>query len=146
MARYTVGDGYFESIPLTVYNAITTIEADAVRRLVAHLQSRPGGKRLDQIMWAASGSEAIQKALWAALAVDSTRDPIVATRDGFHGKKGLAEAVTGSERDKNRDPRVRFVSFPKDECNDVTLRGRPFDPLISRQSRRSRQSIVELPA
>ena len=122
------GDGYFESIPLTAYNAITTIEADAVRRLVAHLQSRPGGKRLEQIMWAASGSEAIQKALWAALAVDPTRDLIVATRDGFHGKKGLAEAVTGSERDKNRDPRVRFVSFPKDECNDVTLRDRPFDP------------------
>jgi 4-aminobutyrate aminotransferase-like enzyme len=60
--------------------------------------------------------------------VDPTRDLIIATRDGFHGKKGLAEAVTGSERDKNRDPRVRFVSFPKDECNDVTLRDRPFDP------------------
>ena len=34
------------------------------------LQSRPGGKRLQQVMWAASGSEAIQKALWAALARD----------------------------------------------------------------------------
>ena len=122
------GDGYFESIPLTAYNAITTIEADAVRRLVAHLQSRPGGQRLEQIMWAASGSEAIQKALWAALALDPARHLIIATRDGFHGKKGLAEAVTGSERDKNRDPRVRFVSFPKDECRDVTLRDRPFDP------------------
>jgi 4-aminobutyrate aminotransferase / (S)-3-amino-2-methylpropionate transaminase / 5-aminovalerate transaminase len=122
------GDGYFESIPLTAYNAITTIEADAVRRLVAHLQSRPGGQRLEQIMWAASGSEAIQKALWAALAVDPARDRIIATRDGFHGKKGLAEAVTGNERDRNRDPRVRFVSFPKDECCDVTLRDRPFDP------------------
>ena len=121
------GDGYFESIPLTAYNAITTIEADAVRRLVAHLRSRPGGKRLEQIMWAASGSEAIQKVLWAALAFDPTRDLIIATRDGFHGKKGLAEAVTGSERDKNRDPRVRFISFPKDECRDVTLRDRPFD-------------------
>ena len=122
------GDGYFESIPLTAYNAITTIEADAVRRLVAYLQSRPGGQRLEQIMWAASGSEAIQKALWAAMAVDPARDRIIATRDGFHGKKGLAEAVTGNERDKNRDPRVRFVSFPKDECCDVTLRDRPFDP------------------
>jgi 4-aminobutyrate aminotransferase-like enzyme len=120
-------EGYFESVPLTAYNAITTIEADAVRRLVAHLQSRPGGKRLEQIMWAASGSEAIQKALWAALAIDPGRDLIVATRHGFHGKKGLAEAVTGSEGDKNRDPRVRFVSFPKEECCDVTLRDRPFD-------------------
>ena len=59
---------------------------------------------------------------------DPTRDLIVATRDGFHGKKGLAEAVTGSERDKNRDPRVRFVIFSKDECHDLTLRDRPFDP------------------
>jgi 4-aminobutyrate aminotransferase / (S)-3-amino-2-methylpropionate transaminase / 5-aminovalerate transaminase len=122
------GAGYFESIPLTAYNAMTTIEADAVRRLAANLQSRPGGARLEQIMWAASGSEAIQKALWAALALDPARDLIVATRDGFHGKKGLAEAVTGNERDKNRDARVRFISFPKDECRDVTLRDAPFDP------------------
>jgi 4-aminobutyrate aminotransferase-like enzyme len=121
------GPGYFESVPLTAYNAITTTEADAVRRLVANLQSKPGGKRLEQIMWAASGSEAIQKALWAALSVDRKRDLIVATRDGFHGKKGLAEAVTGNERDRNRDPRVRFISFPKDECRDVTLRDAAFD-------------------
>lgn len=119
--------GYFESVPLTAYNAITTVEADAVRRLVANLQSKPGGTRLEQIMWAASGSEAIQKALWAALSVDRKRDLIVATRDGFHGKKGLAEAVTGNERDRNRDPRVRFISFPKDECRDVTLREAAFD-------------------
>jgi 4-aminobutyrate aminotransferase-like enzyme len=119
---------YFEAVPLTAYNAITTVEAEAVRRLVASLQSRPGGERLEQIMWAASGSEAIQKALWAALAVDPARDLIIATRGGFHGKKGLAEAVTGSERDKNRDARVRFISFPKDECRDVSLRGAPFDP------------------
>lgn len=122
------GDGYFESVPLTAYNAITTIEAEAVRRLTANLQSRPGGTRLEQIMWAASGSEAVQKALWASLVFDPGRDLMLATRDGFHGKKGLAEAVTGSERDRNRDPRVRFISFPKDECRDVSLRGAPFDP------------------
>ncbi len=121
------GPGYFESVPLTAYNAIAAIEADAVRRLVTNLHSRPGGMHLDQIMWAASGSEAVQKALWASLAVDPARDIIVATRDGFHGKKGLAEAVTGSERDKNRDPRVRFISFPKDECRDLSLRDAPFD-------------------
>jgi 4-aminobutyrate aminotransferase-like enzyme len=120
--------GYFEAVPLTAYNAIAQIEADAVRRLTANLQSKPGGKRLEQILWAASGSEAIQKALWASLAVDPQRDLILATRDGFHGKKGLAEAVTGSERDKNRDPRVRFFSFPKEECKDLSLRGAPFDP------------------
>ena len=34
------GPGYFESVPLTAYNAIAGIEADAVRRLVANLQSQ----------------------------------------------------------------------------------------------------------
>ena len=120
------GDGYFEAVPLTAYNAIAQVEADAVRRLTASLQSRPGGGRLEQILWAASGSEAIQKALWASLARDPSRQVMVATRDGFHGKKGLAEAVTGSEQDRNRDPRVRFISFPKEECRDLDLRGAPF--------------------
>ena len=44
------------------------MEIEASRRLISTLQGRPGGKRLEQVMWAASGSEAIQKALWAALA------------------------------------------------------------------------------
>jgi 4-aminobutyrate aminotransferase-like enzyme len=122
------GSSYFEAVPLTAYNAIAAVEREAVARLTANLQSHPGGARLEQIMWAASGSEAVQKALWAALAVDPARQVIIATRDGFHGKKGLAEAVTGSERDKNRDPRVRFISFPKDECADVSMRGSAFDP------------------
>ncbi len=52
---------------------------------------------------------------------------IVATRFGFHGKKGLANAVTGSETDAERDPRVRFISFPMAECRDVTARDAPFD-------------------
>jgi 4-aminobutyrate aminotransferase-like enzyme len=122
------GKGYFEAVPLTAYNAISGVEAEACRRLVANLQAHPGGKRCQQILWAASGSEAVQKALWASLARDPKKDLIVATRDGFHGKKGLAEAVTGSEADKNRDPRVRFISFPKEECRDVSLRGAAFDP------------------
>src|SRR5262245_55324346 len=120
--------GYFESVPLTAYNALTHVEAEAVRRLSANLMSKPGGKRLEQILWAASGSEAIQKALWASLAQDPKRSLMVATRDGFHGKKGLAEAVTGNETDKNRDPRVRFVSFPKEERKDLSLRKAAFDP------------------
>jgi 4-aminobutyrate aminotransferase-like enzyme len=53
---------------------------------------------------------------------------LLATRYGFHGKKGLAGAVTGSETDHDRDPRVRFVSFPREECADLSMRGRPFDP------------------
>jgi 4-aminobutyrate aminotransferase-like enzyme len=119
---------YFVAAPMTAYNAITPVEVDASRRLADLLQSRPGGSRLEQVLWAASGSEAIQKALWVALARDRTREMIVATRFGFHGKKGLANAVTGSEADRERDPRVRFISFPMSECADVTLRDRPFDP------------------
>jgi 4-aminobutyrate aminotransferase-like enzyme len=114
--------------PLTAYNATTPLEIEATRRLLEVLQGRPGGKRLQQVLWAASGSEAIQKALWAALSRDRARDMIVATRYGFHGKKGLAGAVTGCETDHDRDPRVRFVSFPMAECRDVALRDRPFDP------------------
>ncbi len=116
------------ALPMTAYNAVTPVEIEATRLLVETLQGRPGGRRLEQVMWAASGSEAIQKALWAALARDRTRDVIIATRYGFHGKKGLAGAVTGSETDHDRDPRVRFIRFPTAECMDVGMRGRPFDP------------------
>lgn len=118
---------YFEAVPLTAYNAITTVEAEAVRRLTANLQSKPGGGRLQQVVWAASGAEAVQKSLWAALSLAGQDALIVATRNGFHGKKGLAEAVTGNEKDRNRDPRVRFVGFPKEESLDVGLRGAEFD-------------------
>jgi 4-aminobutyrate aminotransferase-like enzyme len=121
------GAAYFAAAPLTSYNAIADLEAAAVTRLVANLRAKPGGSRMEQVLWAASGSEAIQKALWSALAVDPARQLIIATRHGFHGKKGLAEAVTGSEDDKNRDPRVRFVSFPRSECDDVSRRGETFD-------------------
>ncbi len=127
-AEWGKGGAYAEALPMTAYNAVTEVEVEASRRLVELLQSRPGGRRLEQVMWAASGSEAIQKALWAALARDRTREMIIATRNGFHGKKGLAGAVTGSEADRERDPRVRFISFPTSECADVSLRDRPFDP------------------
>jgi 4-aminobutyrate aminotransferase-like enzyme len=119
--------GFFFAVPMTTYNAVTALEIEASRKLLEALQGRPGGARLQQVMWAASGSEAIQKALWVALARDRARDIIVATRFGFHGKKGLANAVTGSEVDRDRDPRVRFVSFPTAECADVSQRGQPFD-------------------
>jgi 4-aminobutyrate aminotransferase-like enzyme len=120
-------ESYFPALPLNAYNAITPVETEADRRLLALLQGCPGGKRLDQVLWAASGSEAIQKALWAALTRDRSRDVILATRYGFHGKKGLSNAVTGSETDRDRDPRVRFISFPMEECADVGQRGKPFD-------------------
>lgn len=118
---------YVPAITMTAYNAVTPIEADAVKRLVKNARSWPGGGRLDTVMWAASGSEAVQKALWAALHRDAARDMILATRYGFHGKKGLAGAVTGSEADHDRDPRVRFISFPMEEVDDAARYGKPID-------------------
>ena len=128
LANGHAGEDYFPALPMTAYNAVTPLEIQASRQLVALLQSRPGGSRLEQVLWAASGSEAIQKALWACMARDRTREMILATRFGFHGKKGLAGAVTGSETDRERDPRVRFISFPMQECQDISQRDRPFDP------------------
>ena len=120
-------EGYFEGVGLTAYNAVTEIESQAVERLLSNVQSSPGGNRLNTVMWAASGSEAVQKALWACLHRDDSRDMIIATRFGFHGKKGLAGAVTGSEKDSDRDPRVRFVSFPMQEIDDVSKYATPID-------------------
>ena len=118
---------WLPAVTMTAYNAITPVEQEATRRLLAVLREAPGGARMERVMWAASGSEAIQKALWATMARDKARDMIVATRFGFHGKKGLAGAVTGSEQDKERDPRVKFISFPMAECADVSMRDNTID-------------------
>ncbi len=119
------GDGFLVAAPLTTYNALCELEVQASERLLAALQAEPGGKRCEQVLWAASGSEAVQKALWAALARRAGSDMILATRFGFHGKKGLAGATTGSESDPERDPRVRFISFPREECRDAARRRLP---------------------
>jgi 4-aminobutyrate aminotransferase-like enzyme len=120
--------GFTVAVPMTTYNALVPIEVEANNRLLALLRHSPGGGRMEQVMWAASGSEAVQKALWAAMARDRARPMVLATRFGFHGKKGLAHAVTGSEADGERDPRVRFISFPMEQCRDLSMRGHTFDP------------------
>ncbi|MBX9789253.1 MAG: aminotransferase class III-fold pyridoxal phosphate-dependent enzyme [Pirellulales bacterium] len=118
---------FFQAVTLNAYNAITELETVASERLVGCLRAQPGGDRLQQVLWAASGSEAIQKALWAALERRPGEDIILATRGGFHGKKGLAGAVTGCETDPERDRRVRFVSFPQTECASVARRRERLD-------------------
>ncbi len=82
---------------------------------------------MEQVLWAATGSEAVQKALWAALDRRPGENVILATRCGFHGKKGLAGAVTGTEQDPERDPRVQFISFPTTECENLDRRQQPLD-------------------
>lgn len=119
----TRADDYVEAVTMTAYNAVTATETAAVTRLLEVLRATPYGQRLDQIVWAASGSEGVHKAIYASLARDRTRDMILATRYGFHGKKGFANAVTGSEKDIERDPRVRFISFPMEEIQDHTADG-----------------------
>lgn len=121
------GSGFEDAVPLTAYNASTEIEAQANERLLKSMRSVTGGERMEQVLWSASGSEAVQKALWASMARREDEDMILATRGGFHGKKGLAGAVTGSEQDHERDPRVRFISFPKEECSTFQRRQEPID-------------------
>ena len=118
---------YLEAVPFTAYNAATDIEIRANQRLLENLRAQPGGGRMEQVLWAASGSEAVQKGLWAALCRRPEQDVILATRGGFHGKKGLSGAVTGDESDKERDPRVRFISFPTEECRTHERRQQPLD-------------------
>ncbi len=119
--------GYLPAAALTTYNAVTPLEVAASTRLVETLKRRPGGGRLDLVVWAASGSEAVQKALWAGMARDPARPLVLATRHGFHGKKGLSQAVSGCEADAERDPRVVFTRFPMAECLDIDARTAPFD-------------------
>jgi 4-aminobutyrate aminotransferase-like enzyme len=118
---------FVTACPLTSYNALTPMEVNATERLLCSLRKAPGGSRMERVLWSASGSEAIQKALWASLAARPGRDIMLATRRGFHGKKGLAGAITGSEQDADRDPRVRFLSFPTVECESVARRREPLD-------------------
>lgn len=97
---------YKKGLPRNTYNMVSPLQVEASRRLIKSMKSNPNAQK---ILWAASGSEGIQKAMWTALKRDPQRNMIVATRFGFHGKKGLAGDVTG---DSSPNPNVRFISFP----------------------------------
>jgi len=92
-------------LPLSGYNMVTPILVEASRRLV----ESTGSPKLTKVLWAASGAEGIQKAMWAALARYPERQIMLATRKGYHGKKGLANDVTG---DSSANPNVRWITFP----------------------------------
>jgi len=127
LQSWDVDQEFTSAVALSSYNAITELEAVATERLLANLRAAPGGARMEHVTWAASGSEAIQKALWAAIKYREGADIILATRYGFHGKKGLAGAVTGSETDSERDDRVRFIDFPREACVSIERRRQPLD-------------------
>ncbi|GMW03846.1 MAG: aspartate aminotransferase family protein [Candidatus Hydrogenedentota bacterium] len=100
---------YAARLPRTAYNLIAPIVAEASERLVASMKANP---KAQKVLWAASGSEGIQKAMWCAMHKHPNRPILAATRGGFHGKKGLAGDVTG---ETSQNPNVRFVSFPLDD-------------------------------
>ncbi|MAF09049.1 aspartate aminotransferase family protein [Candidatus Poribacteria bacterium] len=103
-----------DGVPRNCYNALSPLEPEAAERLVASLD-RP---QLDRVMWADSGSAGIIKAIWSAQHARPEKRIIVATRAGFHGKKGLAGDITG---ETSPNPNVRFISFPNDEVDDVSM-------------------------
>ena len=96
---------YRKGLPLSSYNMVTEVQVEASRRLLASM----GIATAQKALWAASGSEGIQKAMWAAMHRHPDRPILLATRGGFHGKKGLAGDVTG---ESSANPNVRFISFP----------------------------------
>jgi len=100
---------YAAGLPRNAYNMIAPVEVEASERLIKSMRN----PKAQKVLWAASGSEGIQKAMWAALHRHPDRPIMVATRGGFHGKKGLAGEVTG---ESSVNPNVRWISFPMYEA------------------------------
>ncbi len=114
---------YAKGLPRTAYNFLTPIEVEAAERLLASME---GNRNAQKLLWAASGSEGIQKALWAAMHKNPDRKILLATRKGFHGKKGLAGDVSGEE---SPNPNVRWVPFPTDEIEPKAHYAKELDRL-----------------
>lgn len=98
-------------LPLSGYNMIAPVTVEASRRLL----ESTGVPKLAKALWAASGAEGIQKAMWTALARHPERRIMLATRKGYHGKKGLANDVTG---ETSSHPDVRWITFPTEPAHD----------------------------
>lgn len=98
---------YCGRLPRSSYNMVSEVEVEASERIIRSMKA--GNPKAQKVLWAASGSEGIQKAMWAALHRYPDRPIMLATRHGFHGKKGLAGDTTGN---KSANPNVRFISFP----------------------------------
>lgn len=96
---------YAAKLPRNAYNMVAPIEVEAAERIIKSMKC----DKAQKLLWGASGSEAIQKAMWCAMHKHPDRNILVATRGGFHGKKGLAGDVTG---ETSKNPNVRFISFP----------------------------------
>lgn len=96
-----------KGMPRNAYGLSTELEVQAMDAL---LRSMKGNPNAEKVLWAATGADGIHKAMMAALRFQPDRHIIVATRGGFHGKKGLAGDVSGNASD---NPNVRWLSFPQ---------------------------------
>ncbi len=119
--------GFAVAAPLTTYNALSELEVKASERLLACLQAEPGGGRCEQVLWAGTGSEAVQKALWSALARCAAPTSSWPHATVFTARRAWRERPPVAESDPDRDPRVRFISFPREECRDTAHRRQPLD-------------------
>ncbi len=128
---------YKKGLPINAYNMVSKVFAEASRRLIKSMKNNPNAQK---VLWAASGSEGIQKAMWTALRRYPDRSILVATRYGFHGKKGLAEDVTG---DTSKNPNVRFISFPMHETNSPEFYQRELQALYKNHAEKIALLITE---
>lgn len=114
---------YRKGLPRNAYNMVTELFTEASERLLKTMKKNPKAQKL---LWAASGSEAIQKAMWTTLHRYPDRPIMVATRYGFHGKKGLADDVSG---ESSKNPNVKFISFPMSGDEDPAFFQKELDAL-----------------
>lgn len=116
--------GYLGKLPLSGYNFVTPVMVEASARIVASMRS----ERLQKVLWAASGAEGVQKAMWCCQARYPERHILLATRKGYHGKKGLANDVTG---ESSANPNVRWITFPTAPEHDANFITAELDALHS---------------